>query len=217
MENPDDDPRRRQYCIRIIADLHGPMYLVSPQLLVTREHIISARASSSLLSPLGSFSGSGDAVPLLGLGSAGCTGVPSVVGATDARLSSIPLSRGVADCPALSVNRFSNVARSVLPSSSSGMTPDRRMSVSMRAKRFSKPSMYLALLLSALPSLRTPSYVPFRWLPLLLYLCEDAFRLVVLAVCARGHLAVALDLLLPAHITRLPHVSIIRPTPTIYV
>lgn len=50
---------------------------------------------------------------------------------------------------------------------------------------------------------------PFRRLTLLLDLCEDAFRLVVLAVGARGHLAVALDLLLAAHVARLQAVSIV--------
>lgn len=140
---------------------HAPIYLVSPQLLVTREHIISASASSSLFSPFALFSGSGDAVPLLGLGRAGCAGVPFAVGvvpvaaAIDGGRSSM-LRLGVADWPARSVKRFSSVARSVLPSSSSGNTPDRRISDSMRARRFSRPSMYLALLPSAprLPWLR---------------------------------------------------------------
>jgi len=60
--------------------LDVPIYLVSPQLLVTSEHIISASASSSLPSFSGSCSsGSGEAVPLLGLGRAGCAGVPFVV------------------------------------------------------------------------------------------------------------------------------------------
>jgi hypothetical protein len=49
--------------------------------------------------------------------------------------------------------------------------------------------------------------IPLWWLPFLLDLCEDTFRLVVLAVCARGHLAVAFDLLLPAHVASLHPVS----------
>jgi hypothetical protein len=156
IEKPEEDPRASQYCTHTPTDVHGPIYLVSPQLLVTREHIISARASSSLFSPLACFSGSGEAVPLLGLGSAGCTGVPFAVdapvcAAAIARLSSEVLLRGVADCPARSDNRFSKVARSVLPSSSSGSTPERRISDSMRARRFSSPSIYFALFRSALP------------------------------------------------------------------
>ena len=149
-----------------VHEFNTPIYLVSPQLLVTREHIISASASSSLGSPLVCFSGSGEAVPLLGLGKAGCAGVPFAVlvpvcGAIDAPLSSA-LFLGVADSPTLSVNRFSNVARSVLPSSSSGSTPDRRMSDSMRARRFSRPSIYLALFPSAPATIRVidPTY-PF--------------------------------------------------------
>lgn len=127
-----------------------PIYRVSPQLLVTSEHIISARASSSFASPLGRFSGSGDAVPLRGLGRAGCAGVPCCVGGgMEACMSSESRFLGVVDCPARSAKRFSSVARSVLPSSSSGSTPDRRISDSMRASRFSRPSMYLALFPSA--------------------------------------------------------------------
>ena len=52
---------------------------------------------------------------------------------------------------------------------------------------------------------------PFRRLALLLDLCEDAFCLVVLAMCTGGHLAVTLDLLLSAHIAGLLLVSIIKP------
>jgi hypothetical protein len=133
----------------------------------------------------------------------------------DGRLSSV-LCLGVAEWPALSVKRFSSVARSVLPSSSSGITPDRRISVSIRARRFSSPSMYLALLPSA-PVASVVSDLPFRGLPLLLHLREYAFRLVVLAMCTRWHLAVALDLLLAAHIACLQPVSIVPPAHTLYV
>jgi hypothetical protein len=167
---------------------HLPIYLVSPQLLVTSEHIISASASSSFSLPVLSSSDSGEAVPLFGLGRANCTGVPFVVefpvgGATDALLSSM-LILGVADRPALASSRLSNVARSVLPSSSSGRTPDRRISDSMRASRFSRPSMYLALLVVSISFCPAhPNYPPLRRLPFLLDLCEDAFCLVILAVC----------------------------------
>ena len=44
---------------------------------------------------------------------------------------------------------------------------------------------------------------PFGRIPLLLHLREDALGLVVLAVRACRHLAVTLDLLLPAHVARL--------------
>jgi hypothetical protein len=125
-----------------------PMYLVSPQLFVTREHIISASASSSL-SPLASLGGSGEAVPLRGLGRPGCTGVAvafCVVCAEDDGLSSVEaLSPGVPACSCLSASLLSNVAKSVLPSSSSGSTPDRRINDSIRARRFSRPSIYFAL------------------------------------------------------------------------
>jgi hypothetical protein len=65
--------------------------------------------------------------------------------------------------------------------------------------------MYLALLyLSTLPNFSCVKVdIPFGRIPLLLNLCEDAFCLVVDAVRALGHLAVALDLLLPAHIAGL--------------
>lgn len=109
----------------------------------------------------------------------------------------------------LSANRFSKVPRSVLPSSSSESRPDRRKSDSMRPRRFSSPSIYLALGESAHRSHSHPKprRSPFWRIALLLYLCEDAFRLVVLAVCAGGHLAVALYLLLTTHIARLPPFS----------
>lgn len=87
-------------------------------------------------------------MPLRGLGRAGCAGVAltfSVVGATEAILSSECCVLGVPFVLARSASRLSKVARSVLPSSSSGSTPDRRISDSMRARRFSRPSMYLAL------------------------------------------------------------------------
>lgn len=57
-----------------------PIYLVSPQLFVTKEHIISARASSSLsFGSVGWSSGLGEVVPLVGLGRAGCVGASSAV------------------------------------------------------------------------------------------------------------------------------------------
>ena len=126
------------------------MYRVSPQLFVTSEHIISASASSSLSSLFLSLLGSGVAVPLLGLGRLGGTGDFSCgrlllfVG-----VCSSVRATGVADRADLSARRFSRVPRSKVPSSSSGRTPESRMRVSMRARRFSRPSIYLALRLSA--------------------------------------------------------------------
>lgn len=55
--------------------------------------------------------------------------------------------------------------------------------------------------------------LPLWRLALLLDLGEDALGLVVLAVCALGHLAVALDLLLAAHVARLQPVSMMAPPP----
>lgn len=46
-------------------------------------------------------------------------------------------------------------------------------------------------------------YVPLRWSALLLDLGEDAFCFVVLAVTAGRQFAIALDLLLPAHVASL--------------
>lgn len=77
MEKPEEEPVGLVMS-QVEKEQDIPMYLVSPQLLVTREHIISAKASSSF-SPSVVSLGSGDAVPLLGLGKAGCTGVPCVV------------------------------------------------------------------------------------------------------------------------------------------
>ena len=169
------------------------MYLVSPELFVTSEHIISARASSSLSCP-SRLLGSGVVGPLLGLGKAACAVAVVAVevadgGPMDALLPFrvLGLVVGVVAPPALSANRLSNVARSVLPSSSSGRTPDRRINDSMRARRFSRPSIYLALcLVSSNPACThtctTRVSVPFGRLPLLLDLGEDAFCLVVQAV-----------------------------------
>ncbi len=157
---------------------------------MTSEHIISANASSSLSCP-SRFVGSGVVGSLLGLGKAGCVGVAFEAedaegGAMDVLLplGLFGLVVGVVEPPAFSVNLFSKVARSVLPSSSSGRTPDRRINDSMRARRFSSPSIYLALLLvSPNPAYRHRGVsLPFRRLPFLLNLCEDAFRLVVQTV-----------------------------------
>jgi hypothetical protein len=55
------------------------------------------------------------------------------------------------------------------------------------------------------------SDLPFGRIALLLNLCEDTLGLVVDAMAAFGHLAVALDLLFPAHVTSLVCLSECRP------
>lgn len=69
--------------------------------------------------------------------------------------------------------------------------------------------MYLALHTTSAPSdigrenrvdLLQCADLPFGWIPFLFYLCEDTVCLIVDAVRALGHLPVALDLLLPAHV-----------------
>jgi hypothetical protein len=45
--------------------------------------------------------------------------------------------------------------------------------------------------------------LPFRWIALLFHLREYALGLVVLTVCACGHLAIAFDLFFPTHVARL--------------
>lgn len=44
---------------------------------------------------------------------------------------------------------------------------------------------------------------PLGRIALFLYLCEDALRLIILAVRASWHFAIALDLLLPTHVASL--------------
>lgn len=130
---------------------HPPIYLVSPMLLVTSEHMASERFSTSW--PVLSPSVLGDPMVSRGvLFESGCEpglGDPS---AMDAVLLLTPagefvlligVSLDVAE--AFSARRFSKVPRSVLPASSSVNRPDMRRRDSMRPRRFSKPSMYFAL------------------------------------------------------------------------
>lgn len=85
--------------------------------------------------------------------------------------------------------------------------PESLRRCSMRPSRFSKPSIYLALRigqqLDDSASIRRGPDIPLGRTALLLNLGEDTFGLVVCAVTASRQLAVALDLLLPAHITSL--------------
>jgi hypothetical protein len=121
-----------------------PMYRVSPQLFVTKEHIISESASTpssagfsgSLLLPLVStlfrlsplvlYCGSGDAKELRGVEPAPSFGV-LCEGDTG-------FDPGTVDCLRdserfLSANRFSNVPKSVRPLSSSLRSPTNRLAI----------------------------------------------------------------------------------------
>ena len=53
-------------------------------------------------------------------------------------------------------------------------------------------------------------HIPFWWIPFLFHLCEYAVGLVVDTMRTLGHLAVALDLLLPAHVASLQQRQTIR-------
>jgi hypothetical protein len=57
--------------------------------------------------------------------------------------------------------------------------------------------------------MRNHIYIPFGWIALLLHLREDAFGLVVDAVGALGHFAIAFDLFLPTHIACLSPLELI--------
>lgn len=110
----------------------------------------------------------------------------------------------------LSASLFSSVPRSVLPTSSSERRPESFNNDSMRPNLFSRPSIYLALFtqqVSANCSRKNTASrsqsIPFGGIPLLLDLRKDTFCLVVQAVRALGHLPIAFDFLLPAHVARL--------------
>jgi hypothetical protein len=87
IENPDEDPDSRQTNLtRYQKIMISPIYLVSPQLLVTNEHIISdnSATSSAVFSGSGDFDaflsgtvfvGSGDATKLRGVDSPASFGV----------------------------------------------------------------------------------------------------------------------------------------------
>ena len=107
-----------------------------------------------------------------------------------------------------SASRFSNVPKSVLPLSSSDSNPDSRRRDSMRPRRFSNPSIYLALQgpsvrFKVIFSKKPMHYLPFGRVTLLLNLREDTICLVVNAVRALRHLAVAFDLFLSTHVASL--------------
>lgn len=151
-----------------------PMYRVSPQLLVTNEHIISESSSTSccglsgstvlcLLSPF-LLCGSGDANVLRGVVSA-----PSFGELCDGDVGFDPGAWEALRELFFSANRFSNVPKSVRPLSSSVRSPKKRSisnrtkaeverfemnymnspdnlkRLSIRPNLFSRPSIYFAL------------------------------------------------------------------------
>lgn len=123
-----------------------PIYRVSPQLLVTSEHIISDNASTSVSD---SFCESGEVAAVCGLDWESMRGVV-LCEVTDCCWVALGMLNLFAFRAALrefvrSASLFSNVPKSVFPLSSSERRPDSRRSDSMRPRRFSKPSMYFAL------------------------------------------------------------------------
>jgi hypothetical protein len=105
-----------------------PMYRVSPQLLVTKEHIISERASTSssdfsgvVLFRLSPFldCGSGDAILLLGVDP-----FPSTAELCEGDVGCDPGPWEALCESLLSASLFSNVPRSVRPLSSSVRRPE---------------------------------------------------------------------------------------------
>lgn len=136
--------------------LGKPIYLVSPQLLVTKEHIMSESASTSS-SFAASFGGSGDVTALVGLSNVGDRGALC----RDVAVSARAAEAGVSDAPedvappaevaVFSARRLSKVPRSVCPLSSSERSPASLSRCSIRPSLFSRPSMYFALSYSQCP------------------------------------------------------------------
>ena len=202
------------------------MYLVSPQLFVTSEHIISesASTSSSLAFSLSlvlslscslSFVESGEATELLGVldrpirglgrcdSEEGRARVPVLVEPAG-DFEGVPGSLRLWLC---SASLFSNVPRSVFPHSSSFTSPDRLRRASILPRRFSKPSMYFALFqhqCQQSAQLEPPELIPFGLSALLLYLREYALCFIIDAMRTRRHLSITFDLLFPAHVASLP-------------
>lgn len=98
-----------------------------------------------------------------------------------------------------------------------GGVPESRNKLSIRPRRFSRPSMYFALdrnshelvIRISRQDARRPhsrhedEHSPLRRIPFLLNLCKDAVRLVVDAMCTCWQLSIALDFLLSAHVASL--------------
>ena len=130
MENPDEEPSSVSEEVLLPQNLTIiPIYLVSPQLLVTSEHIISDRASTSSSDfsgvPLLRFSlspfvvdCSGDATVLRGVDP-----LPSFCEACDGEAGFDPGAAEALCDSLLSASRFSSVPRSVRPLSSSVRSP----------------------------------------------------------------------------------------------
>jgi hypothetical protein len=128
MEKPEEDPINSQPCAQIPSNQNpAPIYRVSPQLFVTKEHIMSESASTSssdfseivlfLLSAFLLF-GSGDAKVLRGVDP-----LPSFGVLCEGEVGCEP---GASDClcdSLFSASRFSRVPKSVRPLSSSVSNP----------------------------------------------------------------------------------------------
>ena len=129
MENPDEDPKPCQYVITLHKGNAVPIYLVSPQLLVTSEHIMSESSSTSSCGRSGStvlcflspvlLCGSGDANVLRGVDSS-----PSFRVLCDGEVGPDPSTWDGLREPFFSASCFSNVPRSVRPLSSSPRSPN---------------------------------------------------------------------------------------------
>jgi hypothetical protein len=89
MEKPEDEPANSQQGV-VPVSCGGdnlPIYLVSPKLFVTKEHIISERASTSTWS-------SGLASSPFVVGAGAVDGVVAGAGVVDLRLSSLAIELG---------------------------------------------------------------------------------------------------------------------------
>jgi hypothetical protein len=88
MEKPEDEPAYSQQGVPVSCDGDNlPIYLVSPKLFVTKEHIISERASTSTWS-------SGLASSPFVAGPGAVEGVVAGAGVVDLRLSSLAIELG---------------------------------------------------------------------------------------------------------------------------
>lgn len=133
IENPDEDPT--MMLAIFLHVLHSyisePMYRVSPQLLVTNEHIMSDSASTSSSFPSGEpllrFSAFLSPFLLCGSGDAKLRGVDSFSSLGEVCDDEVGFDPGCCDkridSLLVSASRFSNVPKSVRPLSSSVRRP----------------------------------------------------------------------------------------------
>lgn len=208
-----------------------PIYLVSPQLFVTSEHIISDNSSTG--SPFSFNVSAGEATESRELGNLSVWGVWRGESKVRGRLPDFEDRSGVLVgvspllwLKVLYVNLFSNVLGSgpsiiVLSARTFSFIFSRSMSSpspfsipesfsrdSIRPRRFSNPSIYFALQLGQRRRpLSEVDRIPFGRIALLLNLSEDTFCFVVETVRTCWHLPITLYFLLSAHITRLPQGS----------